>query len=131
MSTRIALVRSVRQREAQRHQIGDINSPSVERFLKLEQQCLLSLSRAARETGQTQIALNSIIKAQKLGVVPNVSQEYANVLWSLNEPKLAVNHLSEMLKGVQTSSHILTSTLLARLVRLLKTQRTLHRLPFW
>jgi ataxia telangiectasia mutated family protein len=117
MSTRIALVRSVRQKEAQRRQIGDIVSPSIEACVKLEQQCLLSMSRAARDTNQTQIALNSIVKAQRLGVSSEVSQEYAKVLWSLNEPKLAVDHLADMVtKVAPTDSKLLKPTLLARLV---------------
>ncbi|KAJ3532415.1 hypothetical protein NMY22_g7753 [Coprinellus aureogranulatus] len=115
MSTRIALIRSVRQRETQRHQIGDISSPAIEGCMKLEQQCLLSLSRAARDNDQPQIALNSIIKAQKLGIVSDVSLEYANVLWSLNEPKLAVNHLSETLKEVQSSPKLSKPAILAQL----------------
>jgi len=115
MSARIALVRSIRQREER--QIGTMVSPFVRDLLELEKRCLLSLSQAAREADQTQIALNSILRARNLGGTADVAQEYANVLWSMNEPKLAVTYLTEMLKHTQADSNHLRARLLSKLVR--------------
>lgn len=100
MSVRISLIRSVRQRE-ERQQIGNLTSPFVSDLLKLETQCLLSLAEAARESDQTQIALNSVLRAQRLedGVASfETSQEYANVLWAMKEEKIAVNFLEDLIK---------------------------------
>ncbi|KAJ2936959.1 hypothetical protein H1R20_g142, partial [Candolleomyces eurysporus] len=116
MSTRIALVRSIRQKERQ-HEIGNIVAPFVEGLLELEKKCLLSLSKAAREADQTQIALNSIVRARSVGATSSaeISEEYANVLWSMKEPKLAVVYLNDMLKQTQVDSNQLRANLLSRL----------------
>jgi serine-protein kinase ATM len=100
MSVRISLIRSVRQRE-ERQQIGNLTPPFVSELLKLETQCLLSLAEAARESDQTQIALNSVMRAQRLedSVASfETSQEYANVLWAMKEEKIAVNFLEDLIR---------------------------------
>jgi ataxia telangiectasia mutated family protein len=129
MSTRIALVRSIRQKERQ-HEIGNIVAPFVEGLLELEKKCLLSLSKAAREADQTQIALNSIVRAQRVGATSSaeISEEYANVLWSMKEPKLAVVYLNDMLKQTQVDSNHLRANLLSRLVSI-PTLSTCYSLP--
>ncbi len=125
MATRISLIRSARQKE-QRLQIGDLMSPFCDALLELEKASLLCLSERARDVHQSQIALNSVTRAQKLEqtVSPNVSQEFANVLWLTKEPKLAVQSLATLVSShaaskVMDESHrkIQHATLLAQLVR--------------
>ncbi|KAH7890803.1 hypothetical protein F5I97DRAFT_1975119 [Phlebopus sp. FC_14] len=96
--TRISLIRSVRQKE-ERERIGEMLSPFAITLLELEKRCLVRLSVAARESNQLQVALNSIVKAQRLGgsSAYEVSQEFANVLWVLKEQKLAVQFLKDLL----------------------------------
>jgi serine-protein kinase ATM len=69
----------------------------------MERQCLLRISEAARDAGQNQIALNSVIRAKHLDGVHrmNVSSEFANVLWMHNEEKRAV----QMLKALRDESN--------------------------
>ena len=126
MTTRISLIRSVRQKE-QRDQIGDLTSPFCDSLVDLEKTCLLCLSEKARDVNQPQIALNSVIRAQNFERTPSsrVSQEFACVLWLMNEPKLAIKSLSSLASTIsldkarhdapQGLQHAL---LLARLVRI-------------
>ncbi|KAH7923978.1 hypothetical protein BV22DRAFT_1196306 [Leucogyrophana mollusca] len=97
IATRISLLRSIRQKE-EREQIGTLLSPFVRGLVDLEKSILVRLSQAARESDQLQVALNSIVKAQRLERNPTseVSQEFANVLWRQNEPKLAVQFLKDV-----------------------------------
>jgi serine-protein kinase ATM len=101
-ATRISLLRSVRQRE-ERRQIGELQSEFTRFLLDMERQCLLRISEAARDAGQNQIALNSVIRAKHLDGVHriDVSSEFANVLWKHNEEKRAV----QMLKALRDESH--------------------------
>ncbi|GBE86665.1 hypothetical protein SCP_0905450 [Sparassis crispa] len=120
MATRISLIRSVRQKE-QREQIGDLLSPFCRSLIDFEAACLIRLSEAAREAHQTQIALNSVTQALELLKKPTLeaNQEYASVLWLINEPKIAVQALANLLSEVQlpdaVPERIRTATLLARL----------------
>lgn len=77
METRISLIRSVREKE-EREQLGNLVSRFVQHLVEFEKKCLLSLSEAARGTRDLQVALNSIIRAQKLELKPSsmVSQEF-------------------------------------------------------
>lgn len=97
MATRLALIRAVRQKE-ERQQIGALITPFAQALLHLEKQCLVHLSEAARSAGQVQIALNSIIRAQRLETVASfeVAQEFACVLWLQKEEKLAVQYLEDL-----------------------------------
>lgn len=97
MATRISLIRSVRQRE-ERQQIGTFVTSYVRGLIEIERGCLLRLSTAARASGQIQIALNSVIRAQCLETIPSaeVSEEFANVLWLQKEEKLAVQFLKDL-----------------------------------
>lgn len=99
MATRISLVRSVRQRE-ERERIGTLVSPLLRSLLDTEQMCLLRVSRAARSSDQVQIALNSVVRAQKLdgSHISEVNEEFANVLWLQKEEKPAVQFLQNVLK---------------------------------
>ncbi|KAH9479387.1 Serine/threonine-protein kinase TEL1 [Psilocybe cubensis] len=99
MATRISLVRSVRKKE-ERRQIGTLISPSVRSLRDVEKRCLIRLSEAARSSGKIQIALNSIVKAQKLDSMPtsNVSAEFAHVLWVHKEEKMAVQYLKNVVE---------------------------------
>ena len=124
MTTRIALLRSVRLKE-QRDQIGDLVSPFCDALLSLEQACLLRLSERARSVNQVQIALNSIVRAQNLprSSSSKVSQEFASVLWLMKEPKIAIKSLETLTSSVSfdkakrdAEESLRHATLLARLV---------------
>ena len=124
MATRISLIHCARQHE-QREQIGDLTSPFGDVLLDLEKRSLLCLSERSRDVNQTQIALNSVIRAQKLErqASPETSQEFANVLWLMNEPKLAVKSLTAVSTAVafdeassDLTAKIHRAELLARLV---------------
>jgi ataxia telangiectasia mutated family protein len=94
MATRLSLIRSLRQKE-ERQQLGKFIPTAVRNLKSIEKCCLLGLSQAARVAGQTQIALNSVIRAQQLDDRPSseVSEEFANVLWLQKEEPLAVRYL--------------------------------------
>ncbi|KAG6332983.1 hypothetical protein ID866_6106 [Astraeus odoratus] len=100
LATRICLIRSTRQKE-EREQIGNIVGPFTRTLLELEKRCLVRLSVAARKSNQLQVALNSIVKAQRLENIASyhVSQEFANVLWLQKEQKLAVQFLKDLQKS--------------------------------
>ncbi|KAI8996521.1 hypothetical protein BD414DRAFT_534221 [Trametes punicea] len=97
MATRISLVHSLRQKE-QRDQIGDLRSTFHDTLVDLEKSCLLCLSERARNANETQVALNSVVRAQSLEHTPSwrVSWEYSNVLWMMKESKLAIKSLSAL-----------------------------------
>ncbi|KAG1876416.1 hypothetical protein DFJ58DRAFT_754177 [Suillus subalutaceus] len=100
LATRISLVRSVRQKE-ERKQIGSLTTPFVRGILDIEKRCLVRLSIAARKSNQLQVALNSIVKAQRLerNASFEVAREFANVLWLQKEQKLAVQYLKDLVDG--------------------------------
>ena len=113
-------MRSLRQRE-ERHQIGTIVTPFVASLIDIEKKSLLCLSRAARASNQVQIALNSVIRAQRLTLEPSseVSEEFANVLWLQKEEKLAVQFLQDLVDNstnVQPADMPRKAIWLARLV---------------
>ncbi|CDO73330.1 hypothetical protein BN946_scf185008.g93 [Trametes cinnabarina] len=97
MTTRISLVHLLRQKE-QRDQIGDLSSPFHDALWNLEKACLLCLSERARDVGEAQVALNSVVRAQhsEREPSPDVSREFANVLWLMKEPKLAIKSLGAL-----------------------------------
>ena len=124
MATRISLLRSTRQKE-QRQQIGTAATPFISGLKDIETQCLSRISEAARESHNLQIALNSVIRAQKLERSPSalVSQEFANVLWGQREHKVAVQFLKDLvplhfpdIKSERGQDHSQKALLLARLV---------------
>lgn len=102
MATRISLIRARRQKE-EREQIGELLSPTGRWLVDLERSCLLRLSRAARDAHRTQAALNAVTQAQVLGkhTVPEVEQEFSNVLWLMKEPRLAASLLQDTLSGMK------------------------------
>ena len=100
-------------------------TPFVKALIDVEKLCLLSLSKAARESLNLQVALNSVVRAQTLEQPPGslVSQEYANVLWLHNERKLAVQFLKDLvvlkpkeIQKLSVESKLKNAVLLARLV---------------
>ncbi|KAK0488952.1 hypothetical protein IW261DRAFT_1547949 [Armillaria novae-zelandiae] len=95
MATRLSIIRSVRRRE-ERQQMGDMTSDFIQTLLEVEKQCLLHISQVARREQQVQLALNSVIHAEKLmkPITFDVSEEFACVLWAQNEQKRAVEFLS-------------------------------------
>ncbi|KAK2463511.1 hypothetical protein APHAL10511_004262 [Amanita phalloides] len=119
MTTRLALVRSVRRKE-ERQQIGNMVTPFTQSLVDVEKRCLIRLSEAARHDGQIQIALNAVVRAQRLEkeATFNVSQEFANVLWLQKEEKPATEFLSSLLtegNHVDTIGPSHRATLLAQL----------------
>lgn len=114
MATRISLVRSVR-RKKERGQIGTMVSPFAQCLLDVEKQCLIRLSQAARDAQQVQIALNSVIRAQRLerSASFEVSEEFASVLRLHNEEKLAVQFLKDL--DLKHLPHSEKAIILARL----------------
>jgi ataxia telangiectasia mutated family protein len=139
MATRISLIRSVRQKE-ERQQIGILLTPFAQSLIEVEKKCLVRLSEAARDAHQIQIALNSVVRAQRLESSPSfeVSQEFASVLWIQKEEKLAVQFLKELIardEPKMPSQNPINATqkasLLARLVRcLLNTCRPILMFSF-
>lgn len=126
MATRISLLGAVRHRE-QRRQVGTLTTPFLTRLLDVEKECFLRISEAARESQHMQIALNSVIRARSLDrdSNPQLSLEYANVLWLQKEHKLAVQYLKDLNQRyfrltTQDDPHtrVQKAVLLARLVRL-------------
>ena len=124
LATRISLIRSVREKE-EREQIGNLVTPFVKALVDVEKSCLLSVSKAARESLNLQVALNSVVRAQALEEKPSspVSQEYANVLWLHNERKLAVQFLKDLvvskpkeIQKLDVEAKLKNAVLLARLV---------------
>ena len=114
----------MREKE-ERVQIGDLVTPFFKALVDVEKSCLLSMSRAARESLNLQVALNAIVRAQTLEQQPSsiVSQEYASVLWLHNERKLAVQFLKDLvvskpkeIQKLSPESKLKNALLLARLV---------------
>ena len=104
-----------------------------ESLLDLERRSLLCLSERARDASEAQISLNSVVQAQNLERNPSsaVSREFANVLWLMKEPKLAIKSLGALTTTPDNAmaldddtSMFTRATLLAQLVgqllRLLK-----------
>lgn len=124
MATRVSLVRSVRRKE-QREQLGELVMPFTQSLLDIEKKCLLRLSESAREAQHLQVALNSVLSAQRLEKTQTdaSSQEFASVLWLQKEQKLAVELLKQIIRSYdpaegQTSEEQLAfrATLHSRLV---------------
>ncbi|KAJ7577089.1 hypothetical protein C8J56DRAFT_972300 [Mycena floridula] len=103
MATRISLLRSARQKE-ERQQIGDMRTKLASNLLDMEKQCLLRISSAAREAHHNQIALNSVIRAERLDPSFEVSEEFARVLWDHDEEKRAVQLLTSLRERAQRAS---------------------------
>ena len=126
----------MREKE-EREQIGNLVTPFVKALIDIEKSSLLCMSKAARESLNLQVALNSVVRAQALEQQPSsqVSQEYANVLWLHNERKLAVQFLKDLVvskpKDIQkltAGSQLKNALLLARLVRFLLLKNLRHSL---
>ncbi|KAI0078689.1 hypothetical protein K474DRAFT_1706258 [Panus rudis PR-1116 ss-1] len=120
MATRTSLIRFVRRRE-QREQFGDMVSPFCQDVLDLETRCLLQLSEAARQASHVQVALNAIVSAQSLRsqLQYELSQEYSNILWAKEEPKLAVANMRQLLTSTLPNLSISDTIREARKVELL------------
>ena len=87
-----------------------------------EVQLLMQLAEKARLSENLQIALNSVVRAQSLEKIPSprVTEEFAFVLWSQNEQKLAVELLRDLLAKPSIASwSVRRPALLAKLVWLL------------
>ncbi|PPQ64768.1 hypothetical protein CVT24_007854 [Panaeolus cyanescens] len=111
VATRMSLIRSLRQKE-ELSQIGNLVTPAARALMEEEKACLLRLSRAARASGKHQIALNSVMRAQKLDHEPSaeVSEEFAHVLWEHKEEKTAVQFLQRLIRRHDESREIPAST---------------------
>ncbi|KAI0704256.1 hypothetical protein BC835DRAFT_810570 [Cytidiella melzeri] len=120
LATRISLLRSAREQE-ERVQIGDMVSLRTQSLLACETSCLLQLSRAAREAGRSQVAINSVVRAQKLNGREHfdVACEFAKVLWQTKEPKMATEFLKGLLSSPSKTSSKNESTSQASLLALM------------
>ncbi|EMD39153.1 hypothetical protein CERSUDRAFT_93196 [Gelatoporia subvermispora B] len=122
MMSRVSLARSVRQKE-QREQIGDLLSEFSRNIVSFETRTLLELAHSARRAYHPQIALNAVTRAQHLHLHPpsEVENEFADVLWVMKEPKLAVQILATLVRrsnelpATDDSSGLRSALLLARL----------------
>ncbi|CAE7216508.1 unnamed protein product [Rhizoctonia solani] len=98
VATRLSLLRAnIHKNRAM--QIGNIDSEDTKKLLEYEQDLLIKLSQAARDSQKNQIALNSIIRAGN-GAQKNefeFIQEYASVMWANQEQKPAVGFLRQSL----------------------------------
>ncbi|THH32523.1 hypothetical protein EUX98_g1663 [Antrodiella citrinella] len=126
VAVRVSLLRSALQKE-QREQIGDMLSPLSQTLRKAQTACLLRLSQAARDANQTQIAMNSIVRAQQLSTENtfDVSEEFSEVIWLMKEPKLAVQYLGQLL------GYRLGSSPPSKAVESMRTASTLAKLGRW
>jgi ataxia telangiectasia mutated family protein len=120
MATRMTLLRSARH-QLQRDQIGNIMSPAAQCLLDAERDSLLCVAEAAREFHQLQLALNAVTRARALETPPGVAvmQEFSCVLWSLNEQKLAIQSLKQLVSAqedTQMEPSVQRSLMLSRLV---------------
>lgn len=125
VATRLSLLRAnIHKNRAL--QIGNIDSDATKRLLDSEQELLISLSEAARDSQKSQIALNSITRANN-GARKNdfgFAQEFASVMWAQQEQKMAVEFLKQFLsrpddKRKRSSKDIVpTAQLLSLMVRL-------------
>lgn len=112
MATRISLLRSVRRNE-ERQQIGTLSTPFTQGLMDIEKGCLLRLSEAARDVNQIQIALNSVIRAQRLEKSSSfaVTQEFSNVLWRQKEEQVAVQLLERLVQHFPNSRSSTNATI--------------------
>ena len=94
IATRNSLSSSVRQREKQ-DRIGDMKLKFTTMLMDLEKKSLIQLSQAARSVNRKQIALNSILRAQKLEdeATFDIVNEFSHVLWQQGEQKVAIQQL--------------------------------------
>lgn len=98
IATRLSLLRAnIHKNRAL--QIGNLDSDSTKQLLKSEQELLIRLSEAARDSQKSQVALNSITRANN-GALQNefhFAQEFASVMWTQQEQKMAVEFLKQFL----------------------------------
>jgi serine-protein kinase ATM len=97
MLTRLSLLRSVfghRKPE----QLGNIKAGLVTAVTKVEHECLRELSSAARLSGDLQVALNFVVRAQDLDSTPSadITRELAMILWQQSEQKVAIDLLRDL-----------------------------------
>jgi len=108
LATRMSVLRSIRLRE-EREQIGNAGTPFIRGLMDAEARCLVRLSQEARHTSHLQIALNAIVSAQHLqrwyDHLPRpVVEEFASVLWSHGERKMAFDVLWKQIQRENTTS---------------------------
>ncbi|KZT55265.1 hypothetical protein CALCODRAFT_357633 [Calocera cornea HHB12733] len=100
VATRVSLLHAFQSAD-RAEQIGNIPTMLSQRLQKVERDCLLGLSEAARNSGNVQVALNAITQAQQLEswISPSIatSTEFANVLWSQGEKQSAIDVLTRLL----------------------------------
>ncbi|KAE9399525.1 hypothetical protein BT96DRAFT_965594 [Gymnopus androsaceus JB14] len=116
MATRISLIKSARRKD-QRQQIGTMLSPFSQTLLEVEKQCLLRLSKVARDSHQNQVALNSVIQAKNIERSPSlaVTDEFSSVLWAHKEEKHAVEYLKDLQRDAKNCDPVWLAQVTARL----------------
>ncbi len=123
ISTRLSLLRAGQRREREsKEQIGNIPSPFSQSLIDAEASCLLELSEASRNTSLVQLALNAVTRARALvadSPTFEVAVEFAKVLWSSRERKIAVDYLmavGERHPDIDDESRALLLTQIVRFV---------------
>lgn len=98
VATRISLLRATAFTEKPQT-LGVLQTPMAAAIANQEVQLLTQLAEKARLSENLQIALNCVVRAQSLEKIPSprVIEEFAFVLWSQNEQKLAVELLRDLL----------------------------------
>lgn len=133
-ATRLSLLRAdIHKNRAL--QIGNLDSDSTKELLKSEQKLLIRLSEAARDSQKLQIALNSITRANN-GALQNefdFAQEFASVMWTQQEQKMAVEFLKQFLarpidKRTRSPKDVIST---AQLLSLAVSLFLLHDKPFY
>lgn len=129
VSTRLSLLRAGQRHERESNeQIGNILSPISQSLISAEISCLLELSAASRNASLVQLALNAVTRARALAAESlsfQVAVEFAKVLWSSQEQKIAVDYLvavGERHLNVDAESKAL---LLTQIVRSVVDHRTI------
>lgn len=95
LSTRISLLRALREQERADRMMDDDFTPLYQQAAGLEKSCLLQLSQIARKQGQLQTSMNAVTAAYNL-ITPGapafeIEQEFAKVLWAQNEHGTAIS----------------------------------------
>ena len=112
--------------------IGDLTTPQTETILGLQKSVYLQLGGIARKDGKLQAAVNSITAVQHIEGgdegSDEANDEFGHVLWDQKEHALAIQHVEQMTKLVEstTKSNGRLAVLLARNVSSITQKRRMY-----
>ena len=122
IATRISVLDYLGEGEAMQ-QFGDIQTELSQTIANLKRRSLITLSKAARDSSQSQAALNSISKARLTSGASHpldLQLEYGAVLWMQGEHNLAIDSLRRIAQSADRAglemSHVLHASILSQLV---------------